>query len=807
MKKIITNTFEIQNLHDLNFSYKLIEVSINGLEYNRQKEWSKALEKARSQLASLIQTVAVPLFKEGKPYLAIPANKTFQGSIQVNTNPLPAILTLQPRIYNTYYGTGDAKQEEIVYKFLDFAIKEQLGSTEGLGSTGNYSFIDKEIWDNDNGVDIFRGFSYRLMSDNGYAIIPDINFSYVDELFLSKLINNKNVGGLKKSFTGQTFLYFNGDNWYPIEITGFADIISKQTFEREKGQFSIVQDHIFKRNQYAQFNVKDYLNPEDLSILYVYPGRTMKPHIGATSLAKRILPTDDTRVQGLHKISIKKPSIRFEEINQIMNRYFQGLNFNGEPLDISMDPKEEPLKYFTFPALKFRGNKELKVGSSKKDGGRIKLSDIPRFRKLAIERCGLLKQGRFKPQSILVPSYWDKPFAKAVHETFYNELKRLAPDYIDIDDFQLIPWKFNPQLSVTEQLNELKRMLEKADSDSGYGLFILPGINKVSSNYLSNFHDLLKQKFEKKLWFQCASADNIEDFFYSVPSTKNNWLVEYKLRREKSRDFKSYFFYLAMEFFSLQRKWAYSLKNSLNYDIYIGMDSGGRNIGFCVFFRNGEDIFFDYLTIPKKSRNVRKERVNAKKIVEVVLPILERRILKCAPNPNAIVAVKDGKSYGELTKAIHLIIDALDDKLIDKDNLKWGVIDLHKKTATPLRMALPTKNSYERLENPRTGAYKMYRHLEEPEGFLFNTGYPFKVRGSVKPVQFILRDGNVDLDQVIQDMYCQSMMPFSAPNLSNKLPACIKLIDSFLGHTGTAYDEREFREKKGEEKKSPLSAN
>ena len=174
---------------------------------------------------------------------------------------------------------------------------------------------------------------------------------------------------------------------------------------------------------------------------------------------------------------------------------------------------------------------------------------------------------------------------------------------------------------------------------------------------------------------------------------------------------------------------------------------------------------------------------------------LKLYIPKYANNPNGIVILRDGRSFGEEEKALENVINSLDtDGLISKSALKYSVVDLHKNSAIPLRLASQT-NSYNNLENPISGSYKL---INQVEGFIYNTGFPFQIRGTAKPLHLSLKAGNVDFLRVMEDVFCQSMLAFSAPDRSNSLPVTIKLIDTLLEPLSATADiveeEEEFEE-------------
>jgi hypothetical protein len=90
--------------------------------------------------------------------------------------------------------------------------------------------------------------------------------------------------------------------------------------------------------------------------------------------------------------------------------------------------------------------------------------------------------------------------------------------------------------------------------------------------------------------------------------------------------------------------------------------------------------------------------------------------------------------------------------IILTSELNWGIIDLHKQSAVPLRVALQT-NGHEGLTNPHAGSYKL---INGREGFIFNTGFPFGIPGSAKPQHLSLKAGNLSFLNVMEDVFAKA---------------------------------------------------
>jgi hypothetical protein len=243
--------------------------------------------------------------------------------------------------------------------------------------------------------------------------------------------------------------------------------------------------------------------------------------------------------------------------------------------------------------------------------------------------------------------------------------------------------------------------------------------------------------------------------------------------------FDSYLFYLSTAYLLINRVFPYALKNPLHYDIYIGIDVHDRNGGFVFFYKNGEKIYFDTVEVPQKNRHSRAEKLSEDLLYEKIYQKLKVHIPRVCPNPNGIVLARDGRSHGGESVALQRVITQLQqDGVLSLNPIEWAVVDVHKQSAVPLRAALAI-NKERPYELPRIGTVKkLGRHLTE--AFIFNTGYPFKNNGSVRPLHISFIDGTANFDHIINDLFAQTILAFSAPDRPCSLPIIIKLLDTFL---------------------------
>lgn len=787
MKNITYNQYRLLNLQAHDFSYKLVETDLPFVR-GQEKMNRQNLDKIAFKLAAQTRGPVAIVKRDGKTCFAIPADKHFHPQ-QIQVVPFTVNAKLLPTVYHLQGKDISSSNYEIPLKFLTATIKAQLKDNYTFFelNNGGQFFLKKPVFTNEaSGIDIHEGIVLRLrrFDDGQFYLVLNPTFKYFGSAYLPQIINAQSKDYMTERLAGKHCLYQNGDDWYTVEIVSFLNAISQDKYNGQT-----IFDYIAGRTAHHQFDTKPLLNPADLTLLYKYPNRSMTPHHGATSLAKLVYHTKDLQDTSLHSHSILPVDERFNRIEGMVGKYFQNLSFNGKPLRVSAAPYEESLRYFPIPDLLFNGGKVLSIGNTHVDNEKTAIRDYPRERKNHIINNQVLKQTGFDAQYLIYPESLDKGFVKAVQQQAENYIKKLAPKF---PGFRLIPYKVSGNQSGTFQAQEIERTLNRQNATSGFALFLFDDLQQRNNRRIKAFHDCLKKKFFPKLKFQCASSRNLRRFFDTVPDAQNGFA--FRPAPKLIDRFKSYLFYLVMEYLKINNKWAYALKESLHHDIWISIDVQDRYVGFTFFYKNGENIIFKYREITKKTGRFRDEKIDADTLISVLQENLEDQIPRFAPNPNSLAILRDGRIFDDEIVAIEKVIRRLQSPekgLITDPSFAWGAVELHKKFSLPLRAARRI-NGFAGLENPQAGAFRI---VDGVEGFLFNTGYPFRNNGTVNPISLLKVHGNINFEKVMQDVFGMCMLAFSAPDRSNNLPIIIKLIDAFLEplsdkiDTGTSDEE------------------
>lgn len=109
------------------------------------------------------------------------------------------------------------------------------------------------------------------------------------------------------------------------------------------------------------------------------------------------------------------------------------------------------------------------------------------------------------------------------------------------------------------------------------------------------------------------------------------------------------------------------------------------------------------------------------------------------------------------------------------EDVQIGVVEIHKTSSARLRLYYEIN---ENIENPSIGDYFV---IDDREGIVCNTGFPFKFGGTANPLHTKIAYGSLDIINVLSDVFGLAQLgSWAAPDKSARYPATIKLGDTFL---------------------------
>ncbi len=758
------NLFQIRNLKELSCAYQLFE--IRGLPSG--DHFYRNVYLLTKNLAYELQMPVALTRREDQYYVAVPTDA--QPRLEQPLTPHVATLVPYSQTERLDFSHLNPDTLPIALSFLQYAFRTPLMRHNDLWGSGRTYFHKSPLnaSEPDREVDIFGGFYHMVVAlDNARMfLLVDLTYKYVDTMFLLQ----RAQGGNLNDFRLRHCLYQFGHRWYRIQLRGLTgNSIGEQKFKDERtGEIRTVYDHT--RNQCSK-PWPDYiqtLDPNSPAILYRYPG-SGKERYGAAALCRLLYPTDDPRVKAIHPRSAREPTSRFQETVQIVGEFFGDVYLGETRVQVAPVPHKVPKRYFPVPDQRFGHNTVLHVKRYREDDGiDIKELGFTRLEYLASPEIGPLGASELPAQYIFIPQSLPRNVGEHFQEEFRKTLQQFSPY-----EYQPIPILYDDRQarSLRQQVKAFEDAVQTNGIKRGYALLILP----VSA--AKDLHNYLKRCFWPALQFQCATARKILSFYQQVTSSGQ---PTYTLKPDPKGKFASYLRNTAFGLLNVNRMWPWALETPLHYEAYVGIDVLNGRAGFTFVFQNARQCFFE--DFPSKQ----KEKLTRNQMATILHDTLYRHLTTLRIRPRSLVIHRDGCTYGSEQAGIQQAVRQLKSEELLPDDVIVGVVDIRKTSAFRLRIVEERTDGS--LVNPRIGAYYVSQD-DSREGFVCNTGWPFDLPGTAKPLHACIIVGDLNIHWVVEDIFALSQLIWAAPDRCARLPLTIKLADDFLEPIAAEADE------------------
>jgi hypothetical protein len=764
----VVTLYEIGNVADLVLDYRLLKIDgFLGAGHGDEDLIDRNLNLLAKQVA-IRERSAVALIRRGDLHLmALPADRT---PTQLEYSLAPSVVRLQPQeaTYSLRVPAQNDEQRHIASKFIEFGLRGPLDRNHELWAPYPRTFLQKRpvnFREPDRKVDLYEGFHFHLQFfDKRLFIGVNLSYKYIDSAWLVDRFTVEEMRQLKM----RHMLYQFGHRWYVVQL---LNILGQSICEaRFQPDGSTETTTVF---DYTRETIKDNpppwiqaLDPNSPALAYRAPGRD-KTRFGAAALAKLIHKTDAPEVRYLHRRSIKAPADRFKFTTEIVERFFNKARVGGAELQIATRPYGVSPRVFAVPALEFGQGQVLRVSGHPSDGG-IRLGDLPsaRMNKLLDAQSGFAVSSPLDVQYVLVP----QTLSRDIAAHFKASLEGIVRGFIHS------PYKLETILyddlnakSLKQQVDSIVGALTIARVSYGHGVLVLP------AHARTDLHNYVKRSLKDTIQVQCVSAAKLGEFYETVMRGGRG---QVEVRSEMRGRYTSYLRYTALGLLIVNRQWGWVLKDGTHYDVYVTFDVLSNHAAFSFFYAGGRRCFLR--TIPSRQ----KEKLLRAQVREVVYDGLKQDLAN-GVKPRSLVLQRDGRLFAcEWAGFCDAVKRLIEENYLPPDIL-FGAIEVHKKTANAVRIA---KTGPEGLRNPRVGVA-----LEFPngEGIVCNTGYPFKINGTVNPLLIRVVRGALNLSHILEDAFRKSLLSWSVPDRMIRLPIDLKLCDEFLRAVAAEADEDE----------------
>jgi hypothetical protein len=215
----------------------------------------------------------------------------------------------------------------------------------------------------------------------------------------------------------------------------------------------------------------------------------------------------------------------------------------------------------------------------------------------------------------------------------------------------------------------------------------------------------------------------------------------------------------------------------LNYDLPFGIDVLNSMAGFTYAFNGGKDARFE------PGVSTQGEKLTKNQVRRMLYRDLKRNLPILGIKPKAIVQQRDGNTHSEEIEGMALAIRQLQSEGLLAVGTTAGTVKIHKSSSSHLRLY---EEENGQIRNPTIGSYFL---LNDRQGIVCNTGYPFSLKGTVKPLLITIADGELKIIEVLSDIFGLAQLAWTAPDRPSRHPITTKLGDMFLRPLASESDE------------------
>jgi argonaute-like protein implicated in RNA metabolism and viral defense len=224
------------------------------------------------------------------------------------------------------------------------------------------------------------------------------------------------------------------------------------------------------------------------------------------------------------------------------------------------------------------------------------------------------------------------------------------------------------------------------------------------------------------------------------------------------------------------QRWPFVLETPLHAAVTIGLDIKHNAAGFLVVADHGKGIRFELRT------SQQRERLLAGQVAKYLSQIL--RPLSAKGPVDSIVLHRDGRVFASEVAGFRAALASLKrDGVVTKD-CRTAILEVSKSGPVPLR-AYHVPASAGSVSNPEIGSVIW----GEREAYICTTGWPLLQLGTANPLHVRIAEGDLPLEDCLQDLYSLSALTWTKPDGCTRNPITVSLNDRLLFDRAGTFDE------------------
>jgi len=783
MSPIETNIYLIENTRELNCKYRTYR--IRGIP--ESDDYHKNLQLLVDTLSRRTKSPCAAFVQGQDTFIAQPVEYT-ELPTSMELVRTPAKIEKLPQLNDLNFNSLTPTTARLASRFLQFSLQNPLRQNSSLwqpqtGYPFYMRFPDPEFGELSNKIDLYRGFTFRIvaLNDGKIGICVDTRSKYVDKLPLPTQITRKEF---REKYKGQNCLYEYGDTWYEIKLADYVDLnVSEVEYPKGTPLFS----HIHKiAGARKSRNLRAL--PEDCSVLVYYTSLGEPRHV-PSGLCRLTYGTNHPDVKPFHPMTIRPPHVRRREIQFNVDNFLRNLTFGSTNIILSSSPLITDVRTIEIPDLKFGNGKILSVRAtpnsvtaSPQEFGHKKTE------LLYSKDAGLFVKEPFYRQYFIMPNSVFESFGKMFIAEIKQEVQRLYHEDGDIYSPIEVPYNDSVQRSVHNLAKEIMKAVKENDVKDGFGIVMIPRLpyKAREEDQLANF--LMRELRKRDVYVSVIHTEVPEESYEYATLKGGNGGWRLVSDWKHMGKFKGYIRNVVLNKILITNNiWPFVLGTPLNADLVIGIDVKNNTVGFTLIYKYGTEIRF----VPSQSDQ--KEQLGGKHMSEKVYEILKEEQKLLSKDIRKIVIHRQGTLFPPEKKGITQALNRLKGENRLARDCECTFVEIKTTSSISFRLfkvTMPPGKQKEMVYNPTVG---MYFPFSESDAFLCTTGYPFTFKGTAKPLHVTKVEGAMTLEEILADIFYLSNLTWTKVDDCSRLPLSIKMNDIRLREIAGEYDSETFR--------------
>lgn len=778
MNQIDTNVYVIENLEELSCKYKIYQ--IKGIP-PESKDYDKNIQYLVSKLTNITKSPCESYKTDEGTFIAQPDGyPDFPESYELVR--VRAEIIKQNEIGEIHFHSLNDVTKKLVVRFLQGVIQTKFYNHPSLWQPrSGYPFYnktpDRKFQILSKNIDMYRGFSVRviLLPKKKIGVCVDVTNKYLSRYPLPSKISRANFQLYKNIKT----VYEFGKRWYEIRISDMNDLNASEV-KIPPDNISLFDYVHQKAGSKKSHNLLTL--PPDCSVVIYYDSWN-NPRNVPSGLCKRTYGTNHPQIKKLHRETIKPPYIKKNEIQFVMDRYFQDISFVNKQIKFSKNPFSVNENRFIIPDIEFGNNKVLSVRNSK-DSTNVTLKEFPKKKRdmFYSDEAGIFVRKNFDRQYLIMPrSIYDSVGDKLEEDIKQGVNELFSPKDKITYSPTVIPYDDAVQKSVYVIGNSIINAVSTNDAKDGFGVVMIPRIRTGRYRKEDELGNLVMRKLRKRgIFVSIIHTDTVKNSFDE--NTDGTWSLVSD-RRQRGRYHGYMRNVILNKILIMNSFWPFVLKTPLNADLTIGIDVKGNVAGFTLIYRNGADIYFEH------SETRDKERLNSGHVCKKLIEIISKEQKSFQRDLREIVIHRQGKMFPSERKGILLALEKLANRDLISSDYNYSLVEVRSSSRVPFRFfktEIAPGSLKEYTYNVITGTYTL---LSENESFMCTTGPPYYRDGTNNPLHIYKVEGHMPFEKILEDIFYLSNLTWTRIDDCSRQPLSIKMNDIRLKELAGEFDE------------------